>query len=533
MKIWLVTPSVRIEGWEAEIAQVLRADGHEITARFAARSGKHDPGVAWRLADRIDAWIARIIRPRWCALVGLVEPGTSRAEGDVDSPAPVTGEKRPSSPDLVLDLAAGAPPIPSRIGTLRIRIGGVDAAQGSRCGFGPQAEQSETTSIQVIWIGAEGSLLLHDRRVQTLSRSWNLNYRSALQYLPNDLCDALRRLAAIREGPAANLARDFAIGPATSLRVGARIVGATLARNAATLIKRLAARITGSEDRYLEQWFLLAGPHDPTFQLRSHEPIYPPMDRVWADPFVLESDGEFVIVAEEMTFRESKGFISVIRRHCDGWTSTPIISAPTHLSYPFLFEHRGSRYLIPESSRSSTIPLYRMGRSVLDWTPLPPLMADVSAVDTSLIEFDGTIYLFTNVNRGSGECQTKDLHVFWATDFPTTSWHPHPQNPVCCDIRYARMGGGFLRRENTLFRVAQRSAEGIYGKSIEVMKIARLDREYYVESPGLTIAPDEAAGRIGMHHLHTNGRLMMADAKRRIPRPGRYNTRSSPRGLER
>ncbi len=70
---------------------------------------------------------------------------------------------------------------------------------------------------------------------------------------------------------------------------------------------------------------------------------------------------------------------------------------PYHLSYPFVFEHEGSVYMIPETMGSRRIELYKAKAFPFDWELVHVLKEDIDAVDTTLWIQDGIYYFFTNV----------------------------------------------------------------------------------------------------------------------------------------
>ena len=137
------------------------------------------------------------------------------------------------------------------------------------------------------------------------------------------------------------------------------------------LRQRLARELRKRADRREEQtrrpqWLLLAGLRGPESRCRPDPAglttLVPPEDRFWADPFAWSQDGRHYIFCEEYPFDTRRGRISVLALDTDlspQGPAVPVIDEPRHLSYPFLFEHRGTLYMVPESARSQRVDLYR------------------------------------------------------------------------------------------------------------------------------------------------------------------------------
>ena len=135
------------------------------------------------------------------------------------------------------------------------------------------------------------------------------------------------------------------------------------------IMGRLAVR---GMDRalHIEQWFLayrLGG--GVSADLKGFTRLMPPKDRDWADPFVVEKSGRYYIFFEELPYAERKAHISMIELDAAGNASKPqrVLEADHHLSYPFLFEHDGQLYMLPESAKNRSVELYRCVDFPLVW----------------------------------------------------------------------------------------------------------------------------------------------------------------------
>ena len=61
--------------------------------------------------------------------------------------------------------------------------------------------------------------------------------------------------------------------------------------------------------------------------------------------------------------------VPLIEIGADGRWSTPVrvLERDHHLSYPFLFEHEGVLYMVPETAQAGTVELYRCTEFPLRW----------------------------------------------------------------------------------------------------------------------------------------------------------------------
>jgi len=91
------------------------------------------------------------------------------------------------------------------------------------------------------------------------------------------------------------------------------------------------------------------------------KPIVPPSDRFWADPFPVRHKGKSYLFFEELVYASNKGRIVVVEMTKSGPVGKPRVALETdgHLSYPFMFEHEGDWYMLPEMVDSGKQQLFR------------------------------------------------------------------------------------------------------------------------------------------------------------------------------
>lgn len=232
----------------------------------------------------------------------------------------------------------------------------------------------------------------------------------------------------------------------------------------------------------------------------------------FADPFGIETPaGRFVFVEDCPPGTDTAG-LAVLR--LDGANRlveiTPIETDLTgHLSSPFVFEHRGRFWMLPEHSASGQLLLLECLRFPDRWQTAAVLLADFAAVDPTLYDAGDRLWLFATNRR---EEDVTQLFLFSAPAL-TGPWRPHPANPVVCDLRAARPAGPLFAAGGTLFRPAQDCSRH-YGSALTLCRIERLDERAFEQRIVLHLPPPTALPD-GAHTLSPLGRgFSVIDAKR-------------------
>jgi hypothetical protein len=190
----------------------------------------------------------------------------------------------------------------------------------------------------------------------------------------------------------------------------------------------------------------------------------------------------------------------------------PVLVTDHHLSYPFVFEHEGQTYMVPESRSDNCVPLYRCVEFPLRWEKVMNLMEGVAAVDATLHFQNGRWWLFANMveNRGGSSCD--ELYLFHAPTFATQDWTPHPLNPIVSDVRRARPAGRLFERDGRLYRPSQDCSHR-YGWGLNLNVVEQLDEQNYSERVVTKAEPDWAPDVVATHTYSSAGRLNVVDAQ--------------------
>lgn len=237
----------------------------------------------------------------------------------------------------------------------------------------------------------------------------------------------------------------------------------------------------------------------------------------FADPFLWERDGTQYCFFEEYDYRTGRGHICVGKLGHDGLTEIRVaLRTDYHLSFPFLFEHAGNLFMMPETSEVQRLEVWRCLEFPARWERYATAMEGVSASDSTLNLIDGEWWLFTNISRDSFIDMNTELHVFKADGPELRLLEPHSVNPVVLNSRQARNAGRVLSIGGKLYRPSQDNSHGRYGYGVRLMEIRRLSLDEYVEAAVLAIRPDFEAGIIGCHHLDIRSGHVVMDVRKRI-----------------
>ena len=237
----------------------------------------------------------------------------------------------------------------------------------------------------------------------------------------------------------------------------------------------------------------------------------PPRGAFWADPFIMERQGRSYIFFEEYIYKTQRGRISFaeIQKDASMGEAQVALERPYHLSYPFLFEHRGEFYMIPETAQNRTIEIYRCARFPDQWEFHKTLVKDVRAVDATLVEHSALWWMFVNL-AGEGGSTWDELHLFYSDDPLSDRWTPHPLNPVVSDVRSARPAGRLFRRDGLLLRPSQDSSIR-YGYALNLNRITKLTRNEYQEELLERLEPPKNGNILAVHTFNFWNELTVID----------------------
>ena len=254
--------------------------------------------------------------------------------------------------------------------------------------------------------------------------------------------------------------------------------------------------------------------------------LIPPDDHFWADPFQIKVDGRYYIFFEDYVNTAGRAHISVVEVDRNGIVSGPteVLKLDCHLSYPFIFEWQGDYYMIPETGEKNVVELYRATSFPFKWEPVKVLLEARSPLDTTLIEVNGTWWMFVNIEEEGVAVNWDEMHLYYS-ESPLGPWKPHARNPVVSDVRLARPAGRLFWSNNVLYRPSQDSSLR-YGYATMINIVTEISPSAYKETPILKISPDWDNDIIGIHTVNLLNEMTVIDCLMKRRKLGKVRTPS-------
>ena len=237
--------------------------------------------------------------------------------------------------------------------------------------------------------------------------------------------------------------------------------------------------------------------------------LKPSKSDYFADPFVFSNSKDTYLFFEWFSNKNGKADLAIAKKSENFDIYHKITDFPEHRSYPYVFEHQGETYCIPEANRTNKVSLYRFVETChgasLQWDCD---LLDGCYVDTTLFIHNDKFYLFTTPQNQPHT----HLLLFVANEL-VGPYRPFFNNPVKVDCSNSRMAGKIQNIDGELVRPAQNSTRH-YGESITLNKIIQLDESKYIEETIKEIKPDNKwTYNKGIHTINSDGEITVFDAK--------------------
>ncbi len=244
-----------------------------------------------------------------------------------------------------------------------------------------------------------------------------------------------------------------------------------------------------------------------------------PGNRFFADPFPVTWQGRTVVFFEDLDHRVGKGVISAMAFGEAGpeGEAIPVLEEPWHLSYPFIMSHDGALWMVPESSLSGQVPIYRCIEFPHRWERAGTLLDGLEAADGTIFRHGGRFWMTAAIRDGRGGYSDM-LGIFHAETL-LGAWEEHRLRPVLVDVGAARPAGAVIERQGQLWRPIQDCGRG-YGKEMALARIDRLDPDHFAQSIVARIQPGPLWPGGRLHTLNRVGRLECIDGTTYNPRLG-------------
>lgn len=238
----------------------------------------------------------------------------------------------------------------------------------------------------------------------------------------------------------------------------------------------------------------------------------------YADPFLWRHDGHDWLFVEEFEYPRCKGRLCCVP--LDGALRAgpprPVLPLDVHASFPYLFEHAGQLYMVPETCAGRSIDLYACDGFPDRWRLARRLLYGVDGADSLVFQHDGRWWLIT-AQRESEAMPGRYLAIYHTDDLLRGQWQAHPVN---AERRYhggsGRNAGSLIRAGGALLRPMQENPN-YYGESLRYMRIERLTPAEFREVPvdgGHPLV--DLAQRYSPHHVSRSGDLVAWDVRDRV-----------------
>jgi hypothetical protein len=242
-----------------------------------------------------------------------------------------------------------------------------------------------------------------------------------------------------------------------------------------------------------------------------------PGNRFFADPFAITWQGRTFAFFEDLDHRVGKGIISAIEFDGTGPVGKvmPVLDESWHLSYPFLLEHDGQLWMIPESSTNNDVAIYRCVRFPDKWERHATLLTGVEIADITITQHNGFYYMFGAWRDGTAGYS--DVLAIYHSPDVMGPWTPHASNPILTDRATTRPAGNFVRKEGLLLRPVQDCSES-YGGALALAEILELTPDTFRQEIRGYIRPGPVWPGRKLHTLNRCGDLELIDGARIQPR---------------
>jgi len=241
-----------------------------------------------------------------------------------------------------------------------------------------------------------------------------------------------------------------------------------------------------------------------------------PPGRFLADPFLIKVQNTNYIFVEDIDRRTGRGSISVLSLESNGeFHLDNCLVEDFHLSFPFIFLHEGSYYMIPETKEIHEIRVYICEQFPNKWSYYKTLMYGVSAVDNQIFYSEGLWWLVTGLSPLGHLGRMSDVVAFYSNNPLSTDWTPYDGLFIVRDSENGRNGGMYFS-ESEIYRVGQRYGLNSYGDGLTLSLINEISPSRYAESITLEVTYIHNSPISGIHSLTSNEDVTVIDFKSKI-----------------
>ena len=219
--------------------------------------------------------------------------------------------------------------------------------------------------------------------------------------------------------------------------------------------------------------------------------VVPANAQKWcADPMLVDAEGKSWLFYEAVFGDHGRIEVAQVLEDCTLGEPKVVFEDACHHSYPFVFRYEDNWYMIPETSASLQMRLYRATSFPEKWELCSVLLRE-RTVDTTVFEQNGELYLLTYLPDSASERVTPKAYRLnlqhGEAELSPLSWEHYDP------LRVRGAGPVFSQGQNQ-YRPAQISRELSYGDGLVFYRIG--DPAGYEEA---------AVCEMGAQHLKMRG----------------------------
>ncbi|MDN5213841.1 hypothetical protein QQ020_17335 [Fulvivirgaceae bacterium BMA12] len=250
-----------------------------------------------------------------------------------------------------------------------------------------------------------------------------------------------------------------------------------------------------------------------TSVLRKGIRIKNPPKRAFSNPFIIKKDGRTVVYVEDYCFRKKKGQITAVeikdRKNYE--ILGPVIEESFHLSFPYLFSYENALYMIPETSGTDSIRLYKCLEFPSKWAYQKDILSGVNAAGSMIFNHHDQWWLLTNMTSKNNKDLCSKLYAYHGDNPLSDHWIAHEQNPLVFNSNVARNGGILNLKQDFPVRVRQKQGFDMYGASLTLARITDLTPSAFKEEKIGEVPPKFFPKIHGCHHIDSNNEFTVYD----------------------
>ena len=232
-----------------------------------------------------------------------------------------------------------------------------------------------------------------------------------------------------------------------------------------------------------------------------------------ADPFLFEQSGETFLFVEYYDYRIRRGTIAYSKYDEAKGEFGPfeeIIRENYHLSYPLVFIYKDEIYLMPESSESKTLYVYKAVSFPNKWEKHAIIDNETDYVDTTPFIYDNQFYAITKDNT------TPDSPMLLLKIDPS-SWLISDSKIITDDVSISRPGGKVITINDQYFMVTQ-DCKDDYGTALNFLVFSIDDKMNVSYHPIKKVNPEDVniqgiRNIQGIHTYNSSNDLEVIDFK--------------------